>query len=61
MSIQNIFFSYMDKLIQKHFVPLLYLPSHLESLREKHDYVEVHDFETKIRRFERKPSLLATT
>ena len=28
----------------------LYLTSHLESLKEKHDYVEVPDLETKIQR-----------
>ena len=26
----------------------LYLPSHLESLKEKHDYFEVPDLETKV-------------
>ena len=28
----------------------LYLPSHLESLKEKHDFVELPDLETKIQR-----------
>ena len=42
----------MDKLIA-HIEKLdnpVYLPSHLESLKEKHEYFEVPDLETKISR-----------
>ena len=42
----------MDKLIEhnENLEPPLYLPSQLESLKEKHDYFEVPDLETKIQR-----------
>ena len=30
----------------------LYLPSHLENLKEKHDFFEVPDLETKIQRLD---------
>ena len=52
LSKQNVFVTYMDKLIE-HYENLdtpLYLPSHLESLKEKHDYFEVPGLETKIQR-----------
>ena len=40
----------MDKRIEhtENLDTLLYLPSHLENLKEKHDYFEVPDLETKI-------------
>ena len=39
----------MDKLLEYNDTPL-YLPSLLESLKEKHDYFEVPDLETEIQR-----------
>ena len=50
ISIQDIFISYIDKLI-KHNENLdtpLYRPSHLESLKEKPGYFDVPDIDTKI-------------
>ena len=50
LSIQDVFMTYMDKLVE-HIENLdtpLYLPCHLESLEEKHDYNEVPELETKI-------------
>ena len=50
LSIQDIFISYIDKLI-KHNENLdkpLYRPSHLESLKDKADYFDVPDIDTKI-------------
>ena len=43
---------YMSKLIEhnENLDTPLYLPSHLESLKEKHDYFEVPDLETSIQR-----------
>ena len=40
LSIQDRFITYMDKLIEhnENLDTSLYLPSHLESLKEKHDY-----------------------
>ena len=52
LSIQDVFITYMDKLIE-HIENLhtpLYLPSLQESRKEKHDYFEVSDLETKIPR-----------
>ena len=48
----DVFITYMDKLIEhnENLDPPLYLPSHLESLKEKHEYFEVSDLETKIQR-----------
>ena len=42
----------MDKLIEhdENLDTPVYLPSHLESLKEKHEYFEVPDLETKILR-----------
>ena len=42
-SIQDVFIIYIDKLIEynENFDIPLYLSSHLESLKEKHDYLEV--------------------
>ena len=52
ISIQDVFIIYIDKLIEynERLDPPLYIPSHLESLKEKHDYFEVPDLETKIQR-----------
>ena len=52
LSVQDVFVTYMNKLIEHNGIldPPLYLPSHLESLKEKHDYFEVPDLETKIQR-----------
>ena len=52
LSIQNLFVSYMNKLIE-HIDNLdlpLYLPSYLESLKEKHEYYKVPNLETRIQR-----------
>ena len=40
LSFQDVFTTYMDKLIEhnENLDPPLYLPSHLENLREKHEY-----------------------
>ena len=42
----------MDKLIEhkENLDTPLYLPSHLEGLKDKHEYFEVPDLETKIQR-----------
>ena len=42
----------MDKLIEhnENLETPVYLPSHLESLKEKHEYFEVQDLETRISR-----------
>ena len=52
LSIQDVFVSYMNKLIERNekVEPPLYLPSHLESLKEKHEDFEVPDLETRIQR-----------
>ena len=52
ISIQDVFITYMDKLIEhsENLDTLLYLSSHLESLKEKHDLFEVPDLETKTQR-----------
>ena len=44
--------TYMDKLIEhnENLDTPLNLPSHLETLKEKHEYFEVPDLETKIQR-----------
>ena len=52
LSIQDGFITYIDKLIEYNEnldIPP-YVPSHLESLKHKHDYFEVPDLETKIQR-----------
>ena len=51
-SIQDVSITYMEKLIEHNdnLDTPFYLPSHLESLKEKHDYFEVSDLETKIPR-----------
>ena len=52
LSIQDVFSIYMDKQIEHNEnleIPVN-LPSHLESLREKHKYFEVPDLETTITR-----------
>ena len=51
-SIQDVFITYMDKLKQhnENIDTPEYLPSHLESPKEKHDFFEVPDLETKISR-----------
>ena len=50
--IQDVFITYMDKLIEhnENLDTPLDLPSHLESLKEKHEYFEVPDLETKVQR-----------
>ena len=52
LSVQDVFVTYMNNLIEfnENLDPPLYLPSHLESLKEKYNYVEVPDLETKIPR-----------
>ena len=49
---QDVFMTYMDKLIEhnENLDTPLYLPSHLESLKQKHEYFVVLDRETKIQR-----------
>ena len=52
LSIQDVFITYMQKLIefnQNKDTPL-YLPSHLEALKHKSEYFDVPDLETKIQR-----------
>ena len=52
LSIQDVFMTYMDKLIEQieDLDTPLYIPSHLESPKEKHEHFEVPDFEKKIQR-----------
>ena len=52
LSIQDDFSFYINKLIKynANFDLSLYFPSHVESLKEKHDYFEVPNLETKIKR-----------
>ena len=52
LSIQDVFITYMNNLIEhnENQETPLYLPSHLEILKEKHDYFEVPDLETRIQR-----------
>ena len=50
--IQDVFITYMDKLEHNENLDIpVYLPSHLESLKEKHEYFEVLDLETTISRY----------
>ena len=52
LSIQDVFLTYMQKLIafnENQGTPL-YLPSHLEDLKHKSEYLEVPDLETRIQR-----------
>ena len=50
LSIQDVFLTYMRKLIafNENQETLLYLPSHLEDLKHKSEYFEVPDLETRI-------------
>ena len=52
LSIQDVFFTYMQKLIEfnEYQGAPLYLPSHLEDLKHKFEYFEVPDLETRIQR-----------
>ena len=52
LSNQDVSITYMNELIEhnENLDTPLYLPSHLESLKEKHDYFEVSNLETKIQR-----------
>ena len=52
LSLQDVFITYVDKLIEHHEIleSPLFLPSLVESLKEKHEYFEVPDLETKIQR-----------
>ena len=52
LSIQDVFITYMDKLIEhnENLDTPVYLPSHLESLKEKHEHFEEPDLETQISR-----------
>ena len=52
LSIQDVFITYMGKLIEQNenLDTPVYLPSHLECLKEKHEYFDVPDLETKISR-----------
>ena len=60
LSIQDVLVTYMNKLIEhnENLDPLIYLSSHLESLKDKHDYFEVPDLETKIQRHDNPHSWL---
>ena len=50
LSVQDVFVTYMNNLIEynENLDPPIYLTAHLESLKEKHDYFEVPDLQTKI-------------
>ena len=50
LSIQDVFLTYMQKLIafNENQETLLYLPSHLENLKHKSEYFDVPDLETRI-------------
>ena len=50
LSLQDVFITYMDKLMvhNENLETPVYLPSHLESPNEKHEYFEVPDLETTI-------------
>ena len=52
LTIQDVFITYVDKFIEHNENQdiTLYRPSHLESLKEKPDYFEVPNLETKIQR-----------
>ena len=52
LSIQDVFLTYMQKLIEfkENQDTPLYLPSHLEDLKHKSEYFEVPDLETRIQR-----------
>ena len=52
LSIQDVFLTYMQKLIEfkENQDTPLYLPSHLEDLKHKSEYFEVPDRETRIQR-----------
>ena len=52
LTIKDVFITYMNKLIEhnENLDPPFYLPSRLESLREKHYYFDVPDLETTIQR-----------
>ena len=54
LSIQDVFITYMQKLIEinKNQDTPLYLPSHLEDLKHKSEYFEVPDLETRIQRYD---------
>ena len=49
------FFIYIDKVLEhnENLDTPIYRPSFLESLKEKHDYFEVSDLETKVRRHDK--------
>ena len=51
-TLQDVFVTYLIKLIEynENREHPIYRPSHLESLREKSNYFEVHDIETKLKR-----------
>ena len=55
LTIQDVLVTYMNKLIEhnENFEPPLYLPSDLESLKEKHEYFEVPDLETRIQQHDK--------
>ena len=52
LSIQDVFITYMDKLTEhdENLDTLIYIPFHLESVKEKHEYFEVQYCATKISR-----------
>ena len=52
LSIQDVFITYMEKLIEfnENLGTPYYLPSHLEDLKDKSEYFEVPDLETRIPR-----------
>ena len=53
LSLQDVFVTNMNNLFEhnENLDPPPYLPSHLECLKEKHDYFEVPELETKIQRY----------
>ena len=57
LSIHDVFITYMNKLIKHNGNPdsTVYHPSHLESLKQKHEYFEVQDLGTKISRHNNPP------
>ena len=49
LSVHDVFVTYMNN-PNENLDPPQYLPSHIEGLKEKHDYFEVPDLETKLPR-----------
>ena len=55
LTVQDVFVTYMNNLIEynENLDPPTYLPSRLESLKQKQDYFEVAEHETKIQRHDK--------